>query len=126
MFREWFFLRALVADAEMVLAKSDLGIAEIYSKLAGDLHDTFFPIIRTEFEQTRDIILEYSEHDTILDGDATLQRAIMLRNPYVDPISLMQVDLLRRWRAGEREDEEIFNALLATINGIAQGLQNTG
>ena len=126
MFREWFFMRALVADAEMVLAKSDLGIAEIYSKLSGELHETFFPIIRTEFELTRDIILDYSEHDASLDGDATLQRAIMLRNPYVDPISLMQVDLLRRWRAGDRQDEELFNALLATINGIAQGLQNTG
>jgi phosphoenolpyruvate carboxylase len=126
MFREWFFLRALVADAEMVLAKSDLGIARIYSKLAGELHETFFPIIMTEFELTRDIILEYSEHDSILDGDATLQRAIMLRNPYVDPISLMQVDLLGRWRAGERQDDKLFDALLATINGIAQGLQNTG
>jgi phosphoenolpyruvate carboxylase len=126
MFREWFFLRSLVADAEMVLAKSDLGIAEIYSQLAGELHETFFPIIMTEFELTRDIILEYSEHDSILDGDATLQRAIMLRNPYVDPISLMQVDLLRRWRAVDRRDDELFNALLATINGIAQGLQNTG
>ena len=50
----------------------------------------------------------------------------MLRNPYVDPISLLQVDLLRRWRATDREDDELFNALLATVNGIAGGLQNTG
>ncbi len=126
MFREWFFLRSLVADAEMVIAKSDLGIAEFYSKLSGDLHEKFFPLILSEFELTRDIILEYTEHESILEGDFTLQRAIALRNPYVDPISFMQVDLLKRWRASNHEDEEVFDALLATVNGIAQGLQNTG
>ncbi|MDJ0793586.1 MAG: phosphoenolpyruvate carboxylase [Woeseiaceae bacterium] len=126
MFREWFFLRSLVADAEMVIAKSDLGIAEFYSKLSGDLHEKFFPLILGEFELTRDIILEYTEHESILEGDFTLQRAIALRNPYVDPISFMQVDLLKRWRASNHEDEEVFDALLATVNGIAQGLQNTG
>ncbi len=126
MFREWFFLRSLVADAEMVIAKSDLGIAEYYSQLSGDLHEQFFPMILGEFELTRDIILEYTEHESILEGDFTLQRAIALRNPYVDPISFMQVDLLKRWRASNHEDEEVFDALLATVNGIAQGLQNTG
>ncbi|MBT8081337.1 MAG: phosphoenolpyruvate carboxylase [Gammaproteobacteria bacterium] len=126
MFREWFFMRSMIADVEMVLAKSDLGIAELYSQLSGDLHETLFPTILAEFELTRDTILEYSEHESILEGDFTLQRAIALRNPYVDPISLMQVDLLRRWRASDREDDELFNALLATVSGIAQGLQNTG
>ena len=126
MFREWYFLRALVADAEMVLAKADLGIAKLYSELAGDLHEQFFPIIEEEFERTRDLILKYSEEETLLEGDFTLQRAIMLRNPYVDPMSLMQVDLLRRWRDTECEDEQLFNTLLASVNGIAQGLQNTG
>jgi len=62
----------------------------------------------------------------LLEGDITLQRAIMLRNPYVDPMSLMQVDLLSRWRASGCEDEEVFDALLASVNGIAQALQNTG
>jgi phosphoenolpyruvate carboxylase len=126
MFREWFFFRSLIADAEMVIAKSDLGISHLYSELSGDLHDEFFPLILAEFELTRDTILDYSEHESILEGDITLQRAIMLRNPYVDPISLMQVDLLRRWRESNREDSEVFDALLATVNGIAQALQNTG
>ena len=126
MFREWFFFRSLIADAEMVIAKSDLGISKLYSELSGDLHDTFFPAILSEFELTRDTILDYSEHESILEGDVTLQRAIMLRNPYVDPISLMQVDLLRRWRESNREDSEVFDALLATVNGLAQALQNTG
>jgi phosphoenolpyruvate carboxylase len=126
MFREWFFFRSLIADAEMVIAKSDLGISKLYSELSGDLHDKFFPTILSEFELTRDTILDYSEHESILEGDVTLQRAIMLRNPYVDPISLMQVDLLRRWRESNREDSEVFDALLATVNGLAQALQNTG
>ena len=126
MFREWYFLRSLTADAEMVLAKSDLGIAKLYSRLAGDLHDQFFPIIKNEYELTQNLILEYSEHDTLLEGDVTLQRAIMLRNPYVDPMSLLQVDLLSRWRASDRKDDEVFTALLASVNGIAQALQNTG
>ncbi|MGB5512164.1 MAG: phosphoenolpyruvate carboxylase [Woeseiaceae bacterium] len=126
MFREWYFLRSLTADAEMVLAKSDLGIAELYSRLAGDLHDQFFPIIKKEYDLTQSLILEYSDHETLLEGDVTLQRAIMLRNPYVDPMSLLQVDLLSRWRASDREDDDVFTALLASVNGIAQALQNTG
>ncbi len=127
MFKEWYFHRSLMADAEMVLAKADLGIAELYSKLAGDeLHETFFPIIQSEFELTRDLVLKFSEHQSLLEADITLQRAIMLRNPYVDPMSLMQVDLLSRWRKSNCEDADIFAALLASVNGIAQALQNTG
>jgi len=126
MFVEWYFMRALTADAEMVLAKADLDIANLYSQLAGDLHDEFFPLIKNEYDLTHKLILEYSEHDSLLEGDSTLQRAIMLRNPYVDPMSLMQVDLLARWRDSNHEDERLLNALLASVNGIAQGLQNTG
>jgi len=126
MFAEWYFLRALTADAEMVLAKADLGISKLYSELAGELHDEFFPIIEKEHDLTRDLILEYSNSEMLLEGDITLQRAIMLRNPYVDPMSLMQIDLLARWRASGYEDTELFDALLASVNGIAQGLQNTG
>jgi len=126
MYREWYFMRALTADAEMVLAKSDIGIARHYSGLAGELHEEFFPIIEKEFELTSELILEYSEHDALLAGDITLQRAIMLRNPYVDPMSLMQVDLLGRWRETGCEDPDLLSALLASVNGIAQGLQNTG
>ncbi len=126
MFSEWYFMRALTADVEMVLAKADLGIAEVYSQLAGRLHEEFFPVVRAEFELTRDLILDYSDHHELLEGDITLQRTIILRNPSVDPMSLMQVDLLRRWRETGREDEGLFEALLASVNGIAQGLQNTG
>ncbi len=126
MFMEWHFMRALSADAEMVLSKADLSIAALYSQLAGDLHEQFFPIIQAEYDLLREQILKYSGARTLLEGDTTLQRAIMLRNPYVDPMSFMQVDLLSRWRADHRREGPLFDALLASINGIAQGLQNTG
>ncbi len=70
MFTEWYFMRALAADAEMVLAKADLGIAKLYSELAGDLHAEFFPIIEKEHDLTRDIILEYSDHAMLLEVTA--------------------------------------------------------
>jgi phosphoenolpyruvate carboxylase len=126
MFREWYFMRALTADVEMVLAKADLGIARYYSVLAGNAHDRFFPVIEREFELTRDLILKYADHEELLEGDLTMQRAIILRNPYVDPMSLIQVDLLKRWRDSHRRDEQLFDALLASVNGISAGLQNTG
>ncbi|MEL7025447.1 MAG: phosphoenolpyruvate carboxylase [Pseudomonadota bacterium] len=126
MMQDWHFVRALMADAEMVLAKSDLEIAERYSMLAGDLHEQFFPTIKEEFDKTLHFILELSNASWLLDADKTLQRTIMLRNPYIDPMSLLQIDLLDRWRAGSREDDALLGALLASVNGIAQGLQNTG
>jgi phosphoenolpyruvate carboxylase len=70
--------------------------------------------------------LKIKGYTQLLDGDRTLQRGIQLRNPYVDPMNLMQVDLLQRWRASRREDRDLFEALLASISGIAQGLQSTG
>ena len=117
-------VRALSADAEMVLSKADLSIAELYSKLAGDLHEQFFPIIQAEYDLLRSLILDYSGAETLLEGDATLQRAIMLRNPYVDPINLVQIELLHRLRNApldDRDRDELRHALLVTINGIAKG-----
>ena len=126
MFDEWLFVRALLEDVEMVLAKADMLIAQRYAELADDQTARVFPIIRAEFERTIELILRLKRADQLLEHDPTLQRAIRLRNPYVDPMSLLQVDLLRRWRAGDRRDEDLQRALLLTVNGIAHGLQNTG
>jgi len=122
----WPFFRNLLDDAEMVLAKSDLGIAARYAELAEDAGQRLFPRIREEHARTVLAILDCKGTGSLLDHDPTLQRSIRLRNPYVDPMSLLQVDLLRRWRAAGREDDELLSALLATVHGIAQGLQNTG
>ena len=126
MARDWPFFATLLDDLEMTLAKSDLAIFECYSRLSGDLHDAMFPGIAAEFERTRDLLLALRDEDALLARDPRLRQSIRLRNPYVDPISLLQVDLLRRWRAGGREDDSLLDALVSTVNGIAAGIQNTG
>jgi len=126
MLRDWPFLKALVDDVEMVLAKADMGIAARYARLAGPLEASYFPGIRAEFDRTVHWVLRLKGTTALLDEDPALQRSIRLRNPYVDPMSLLQVELLTRWRVAGRPDDDLFEALLATVRGIAQGLQNTG
>ena len=75
---------------------------------------------------TRTAILDLKGEDELLAHDLRLRQSIRLRNPYVDPISLLQVDLLARWRATNRSDDDLLHALIATVNGIAAGIQNTG
>ena len=126
MVQRWYFLATLLADVEMVMAKADLDIAETYSRLAGSLHDQFFPIIRKEFDETEALILDLSGKSRLLAEDGVLRRAIRLRNPYVDPMSFLQAGLLQRWREQGRVEGPVFDALLASVNGIAHGMQNTG
>jgi phosphoenolpyruvate carboxylase len=71
-------------------------------------------------------VLALKRESALLDSDPVLQRSIRLRNPYVDPMSLLQIDLLARWRADGRPEDDTFRALLASVRGIAQGLQSTG
>jgi phosphoenolpyruvate carboxylase len=126
MVSDWPFLKAFIDDVEMVLAKADLGIAARYARLAGPLGDVFFPGLRNEFDHTVSLVLSLKGTNSLLEEDPVLQRSIRLRNPYIDPMSLLQVDLLARWRESGRQDTALFQALLATVRGIAQGLQNTG
>ncbi len=116
----------MLDDVEMVLAKCDLDIAEAFSKLAGPLHESFFAMIRGEFERTSHWLLRLKGSQELLRDDPRLALSIRLRNPYVDPMSLLQVDLLQRWRATDRKDDDLLRALVACVNGVAQGLQNTG
>ena len=123
---EWQFLRGLIDDIEAMLARADLEIAHAYEELVDEPLRRHFDVIRAEYDTARQHILSVKGCTALLDGEAQLQRSIQLRNPYVDPMNLMQVDLLRRWRATGREDRDLFEALLASISGIAQGLQSTG
>ena len=123
---EWPFFSTLLEDVEMVLGKADLAIAERYARLAGEKGERIFERIRAEYERTEQMVLAVTGTAALLDRDPWLQRSILLRNPYVDPMSLLQVDLLERWRASDRRDEALFDALLATVHGIAGALQNTG
>ena len=124
--REWRFLATLISDVEMVLAKSDLDIAARYAELAGDVGARLFPLLRAEHERAVAAVLELRGADELLSSDPTLQRSIRLRNPYVDPMSFVQVDLLRRWREADRDDPELERVLIQTVRGIARGLRNTG
>jgi phosphoenolpyruvate carboxylase len=124
--RDWPFLATLVADVEMVLAKSDLDIAARYAELAGDVGAALFPALAGAHARTVAAVLEIGESRELLERDPTLQRSIRLRNPYVDPLSFVQVDVLRRWRAGGREDRALERILVQTVRGIARGLRNTG
>ncbi len=126
MLRGWPFFSSLLDDAEMVLAKADMAIAARYAALAPGRGEGIFGRIQAEYDTTVSTLLRLRGTQALLDRDPTLQRSIRLRNPYVDPMSLLQVDLLARWRAADRRDDGLFQALLATVNGISQGLQNTG
>jgi phosphoenolpyruvate carboxylase len=126
MLEDWPFFRHLFDDVEAMLARTDLDIAAHYDALAGGVQGSSPAAIRREFELTVAHVLEVRGTACLLDKNPTLQRSILLRNPYIDPMHLMQVDLLQRWRATQRKDEALFAALQATISGIAQGLQATG
>jgi phosphoenolpyruvate carboxylase len=123
---DWPFFAHLLDDVEAMLGRTDLEIASHYDALAGDALRVLADPIRKEYALTVAHVLRLRGSARLLDRDPTLQRSIQLRNPYVDPMHLMQVDLLRRWRRSGREDRALFGALRATINGIAQGLQATG
>ncbi|MEO7063159.1 MAG: phosphoenolpyruvate carboxylase [Dokdonella sp.] len=126
MARDWPFFRTLIEDLEMVLAKSDPDIAECFSRLAGPLHDRFFPRLNAEFSRTVDWVLRLRRNDDLLVDDPRLALSIRLRNPYADPMNLIQADLLQRWRATDRSDESLFGALVSSVHGVALALQNTG
>jgi phosphoenolpyruvate carboxylase len=117
----------LIANVEMGLAKADLSIARLYAGLVSDvaLRDRVFAMLFEEFERTKAVVLRLTGQTTLLEKNPVLARSIRLRNPYVDPLSLIQVELLQRKRRGE-DNEELNYALAATINGIAAGLRNTG
>jgi phosphoenolpyruvate carboxylase len=125
-YAEWNFFGTLVDDLEASLARADLEIAASYEALAEARLQGFGARLREEFERVRRHVLEIKQISALLDRDTTLQRAIELRNPYVDPINLLQVDLLRRWRESGRQDRALFEGLLACTAGIAEGLQSTG
>jgi phosphoenolpyruvate carboxylase len=127
---EWPFFSTMLGNAQLIIAKADLGIARRYAELVEDqaLAEAVFGAISEEYERTREMIRRVAEVDEVLDAQPVLQRAIRQRNPYVDPLSYIQIELLRRLRAGpgQEEQEALETAVLMAINGIAAGLKNTG
>jgi len=121
LYAEWPFFRALVQNLEMTLAKSSIEIAREYLALVDD--DSLWPAIAEEHERTVAAVLEIVEADELLDRQPVIKRSVRLRNPYVDPMNAIQVELLRRYRAG---DDAAVQPLLRSIAGIAAALRNTG
>jgi phosphoenolpyruvate carboxylase len=127
MMREFPLFDDLIHNVEMGLAKADFSIARLYAALVPDveLRERVYGLLVTEYERTRRMVVQLTGQTTLLEKNPVLARSIRLRNPYVDPLSLIQLELLRRKRAGDKS-ENLNYALAATINGIAAGLRNTG
>ncbi len=123
LYAHWFFFENLIDDIELSLARADMEIAGSYDTLAKTEHEPIVRALRDEYALAQAHVQKIKGCARLLDGEPTLQRSIRLRNPYIDPMHLMQVDLLKRWRDGGRNDNELLAALLASVTGIASGLQ---
>ncbi|GAC1542485.1 MAG: phosphoenolpyruvate carboxylase [Herpetosiphon sp.] len=129
MYAQWPFFGTLLDNAQMILAKADMRIARSYADLLPDheMARTIFGIIEHEYHLTIGHILAVTEQGSLLERAPTLRRSIEQRNPYIDPLSAIQVELLRRLRATSDTDvDALRDAVLLSINGIAAGLKNTG
>ncbi|MEO6981940.1 MAG: phosphoenolpyruvate carboxylase [Edaphobacter sp.] len=132
MARDFPLFLDIIRNVEMALAKADFSIARLYASLVEDvaLRNRVFATLEEEFNLTHRMILQVTQQSRLLETNPVLERSIRLRNPYVDPMSLIQVELIRRKReatkAGRPEDPELNRAISATINGISAGLRNTG
>lgn len=132
----------MIDNAQQSLTKADLSIAALYSSLVGDeaMRARVFARLRGEFLRAESAILEITGQTALLDNEPTLQRSIQMRNPYIDPLNYIQVEMLRRLRAHSgshthskgdadhhEDDAELMRAVVElTINGLSSGLRNTG
>ncbi|MDR0217002.1 MAG: phosphoenolpyruvate carboxylase [Comamonas sp.] len=127
MYRQWPFFRTLLSNMDMVLAKSDLNLASRYSELVTDtrLRRRIFGAIETEWQSTVEALNSITGDKQRLEHNSALARSIRHRFPYIDPLHHLQVELVRRWRAGQTDDR-VKNGIHLSINGIAAGVRNTG
>lgn len=127
MYKAWPFFQSTIDLIEMVLAKADMRIAALYDEVL--VSDELKPLgqeLRARYEQTVALVLELVARKDLLERNQVLKRSIAVRNPYVDPINMLQVELLRRVREEAPDHERLRDALLITINGVAAGMRNTG
>ncbi|CAG7652775.1 Phosphoenolpyruvate carboxylase [Paenibacillus solanacearum] len=131
MYKQWSFFKSLIDNLQMALAKADLLISKEYSKMINDqqIAERIYNLIEEEYKKTSALILQITGQQEILDNVPVIQESIHLRNPYVDPLSYLQVQLLQELRALRdqgSDDALLLREVLLTINGIAAGLRNTG
>jgi phosphoenolpyruvate carboxylase len=126
MYRDWPFFQSTLGLVEMVLAKAEPSIAARYDSVLVPVElRSYGEEFRKRFSATVQAILEVTGYQVLLEANPVLRRSIHVRNPYVDPINLVQIEILRRLRSNEG-DPSLQDALLITINGIAAGMRNTG
>lgn len=127
MYREWPFMQTLLSNMDMVLAKTDMGIASSYAELVDDvvLREQIFGRIQEEWARSQEWLFVVTGHTELLQDNPTLARSIRNRTPYIDPLNHLQVELLRRYRSGE-DSEEVKRSIHLTINGVTAGLRNSG
>jgi phosphoenolpyruvate carboxylase len=127
MYVQWPFFRTLLSNMDMVLAKSDLALASRYAELVNDrkLRQKVFSMIDAEWHRTSDALTLITGAKQRLEGNAEMQRSVRHRFPYIDPLHHLQVELMRRYRAGEG-GERLQRGIHISINGVAAGLRNTG
>ncbi len=127
MYRDWPFFRSVLSNMDMVLAKSDLAIASRYAELVADakLRQQIFGRLSDEWQRTRNWLAAITGNQELLADNPTLARSIRARFPYLDPLNHVQVELLRRYRSGDR-DARLLRGIHLTINGLAAGLRNSG
>ena len=128
MFETWPFFQAQISNMDMVLSKTDLGIAESYSELVPDkaLRKKIFTRIHEEWELTVKMLFKITGQKKLLDANPLLDRSIQNRFPYMDPLNHIQVELLREYREKECEDDKVLRGIQLTINGISAALRNSG
>ena len=130
MHRDWGFFRTMLANMDMLLAKTDIALAERYAGLVSDaaLRDAIFSRIRAEWQATIAALLAITGQSALLDSHPLLQRSLANRSPYLDPLNHLQVELLRRYRSGPpwSDDVRVKSGIHLTINGVAAGLRNSG
>jgi phosphoenolpyruvate carboxylase len=130
MYRDWAFFQSTIDNAQMSLAKADMGIAALYSSLVQDeaVRTRIFALLQAEYARACRCICEIAGQDEILDNEPVLQRSIQLRNPYVDPLNYLQVEMIRRLRMqpDSLDKAALDNVIELTINGVSSGLKNTG
>lgn len=131
MYQNWAFFKAIIDNAQLDVAKADMGITELYASLVepADLRETFFNRIKNEHTLTTELMKQVTQQDELLQTMSAIKTSIERRNPYVDPLNFLQVALLRELRQLDEESEEyrpLLDTTLATINGIAAGMKTTG
>ena len=128
MYAKWPFWRTLIDNAQMILAKADMVIARLYADLVSDqeLAERIYGRIESEYKSAADAVCAITGQGALLERSPVLGTSIERRNPYVDPLSFIQLVLLGRLRAGDEPREELITAVLESINGVASGLKNTG